>query len=90
MGAGAVATAHRLGISIPRELSVVGFDDVPYASITWPALTTVHQPIVEMGAAAAGLLIAGIQAKKSDPAGRAPSISFQHEMKIRGSTGPAP
>jgi LacI family transcriptional regulator len=90
MGAGAVATAHRLGISIPRELSVVGFDDVPYASITWPALTTVHQPIVEMGAAAAGLLIAGIQSKKSDPAGLAPSISFQHEMKFRGSTGPAP
>lgn len=90
MGAGAVATAHRLGISIPRELSVVGFDDVPYASITWPALTTVHQPIVEMGAAAAGLLIAGIQSRKSDPDGPAPSISFQHEMKIRGSTGPAP
>lgn len=90
MGAGAVATAHRLGISIPRELSVVGFDDVPYASITWPALTTVHQPIVEMGAAAAGLLIAGLQSKKSDPAVPAPSISFQHEMKIRGSTGPAP
>ena len=90
MGAGAVATAHRLGISIPRELSVVGFDDVPYASITWPALTTVHQPIVEMGAAAAGLLIGGIQSRKTDPAGLAPSISFQHEMKIRGSTGPAP
>jgi LacI family transcriptional regulator len=90
MGAGVVATAHRLGVSIPRELSVVGFDDVPYASVTWPALTTVHQPIVEMGAAAAGLLIAGIQSKKSDPAGAAPSISFQHEMKIRGSTGPAP
>jgi len=90
MGAGAVATAHRLGISIPRELSVVGFDDVPYASITWPALTTVHQPIVEMGAAAAGLLIAGIQSRKSDPDVAAPSISFQHEMKIRGSTGPAP
>jgi LacI family transcriptional regulator len=90
MGAGAVATAHRLGISIPRELSIVGFDDVPYASITWPALTTVHQPIVEMGAAAAGLLIAGIQSRKSDPDGAAPSLSFQHEMKIRGSTGPAP
>ncbi|HEY8254857.1 MAG TPA: LacI family DNA-binding transcriptional regulator [Rhizomicrobium sp.] len=90
MGAGVVATAHRLGISIPRELSVVGFDDVPYASITWPALTTVHQPIAEMGAAAAGLLIAGIQSRKSDPDGAAPSISFRHEMKIRGSTGPAP
>jgi LacI family transcriptional regulator len=90
MAAGAVATAHRLGVSIPRELSVVGFDDVPYATITWPALTTVHQPIVEMGAAAAGLLIAGIQSKKSETAASAPSISFQHEMKIRGSTGPAP
>jgi len=90
MAAGAVATAHRLGVSIPRELSVVGFDDVPYATITWPALTTVHQPIVEMGAAAAGLLVAGIQSKKNEAAASAPSVSFQHEMKIRGSTGPAP
>lgn len=90
MAAGAVATAHRLGVSIPRDLSVVGFDDVPYASITWPALTTVHQPIVEMGAAAAGLLIASIQSKKDAPTDCAPSISFQHEIKLRGSTGPAP
>lgn len=90
MAAGAVATAHRLGISIPRELSVAGFDDVPYASITWPALTTVRQPIVEMGAAAAGLLIAEIQSKKTELAERAPSISFEHEIKVRASTGPAP
>jgi len=90
MAAGAVATAHRLGLSIPRDLSVAGFDDVPYASITWPALTTVHQPIVEMGAAAADLLIAGIQSKRHEPAERARSISFRHDLKIRASTGPAP
>lgn len=90
MAAGAVATAHRLGISVPQELSVAGFDDVPYASVTWPALTTVHQPIVEMGAAAAGLLIAGIQSKKNEPREDGSSIPFQHEIKIRGSTGPAP
>jgi LacI family transcriptional regulator len=90
MGAGAVVAAHRLGISIPRELSVAGFDDVPYASITWPALTTVHQPIVEMGAAAARLLIANIQSKKNDLSERVPSVSFQHEIKIRASTGSAP
>jgi LacI family transcriptional regulator len=90
MAAGTVATAHRLGVSVPRELSVVGFDDVPYASVTWPALTTVHQPIFEMGASAAGLLIAGLQPKKDEPAEQASSISFQHEIKIRGSTGPVP
>lgn len=89
MAAGVVATAHRLGFSIPGDLSIAGFDDVPYASITWPALTTIHQPIVEMGAAAAGLLIANIQSKKHDQAEAVRSISFPYEMKIRGSTGPA-
>lgn len=88
MAAGVVAAAHRLGIGMPHDLSVAGFDDIPYAAITWPALTTVRQPIAEMGAAAAGLLLAQIQSQNKGPGENAPSISFQHEVIIRGSTGP--
>lgn len=45
MAAGVYQTAHRLGISIPGQLSVVGFDDSPIASRIWPPLTTIRLPI---------------------------------------------
>jgi LacI family transcriptional regulator len=86
MGAGVITAAHRLGIAMPKDLSVAGFDDVPYASITWPALTTIRQPIAEMGAAAAGLLLRQIQSKENGLIET--TRSFRHEMKIRESTGP--
>ena len=56
MAAGVYAAAHQLGLNIPDDLSVVGFDDQPIAKSLWPALTTVHQPIVEMAARAVDLL----------------------------------
>jgi len=90
MAAGVVTAAHRLGFAMPENLSVAGFDDVPYASITWPALTTIRQPIGEMAAGAAGLLLGQIQSRKNSSPNVSSSISFQYEMKIRGSTGPAP
>ncbi len=58
--AAAVLYAARLrGISVPDELSIVGFDDTPIASRLWPPLTTVRWPIVAMGRSAAHKLIAG-------------------------------
>jgi LacI family transcriptional regulator len=90
MAAGVVTAAHRFGFAMPENLSVAGFDDVPYASITWPALTTIRQPIGEMASGAAGLLLGQIQSKKNSSPDVISSISFQYEMKIRESTGPAP
>jgi LacI family transcriptional regulator len=90
MSAGVMAAAHRLEVAMPGALSVAGFDDVPYASITWPALTTIRQPIAEMGAAAAGLLLKQILSKDESLSDEAGSILFPYELKIRGSTGPAP
>ena len=87
MGAGAVTAAHRLGLAIPGDVSVAGFDDVPYASITWPPLTTIHQPIVDMGAAAAQILLD--QTRPNGPAQAFSAVSFNYTMKIRESTGPA-
>ena len=56
MAAAVVAAAHRKGLDVPRDLTVVGFDDTAVATSIWPALTTIRQPIAEMAEAAAALL----------------------------------
>ena len=53
MAAGVYKAAHDLGLEIPRELSVIGFDDSPIATRIWPMLTTVRLPIRDMGRLAA-------------------------------------
>jgi LacI family transcriptional regulator len=58
MAAGVLAAAHRIGISVPGQLSVAGFDDTDLASVVWPPLTTIRQPVRALGAAAAELLLA--------------------------------
>jgi LacI family transcriptional regulator, xylobiose transport system transcriptional regulator len=55
---GVYQAAHRAGVRIPHDLSVVGFDDLPFAGWSVPSLTTVRQPLVRMGAAAAEMVIA--------------------------------
>ena len=60
MAAGALLAIHRAGLSIPADISVAGFDDTPLSEIVWPPLTTVHQPIKQIGQDAAELLIAAI------------------------------
>ncbi len=57
MALGVIDTARDLGMGIPEDLSVVGFDDVPEASWSTPGLTTVRQPIAEMGEAAFRMLL---------------------------------
>lgn len=61
MAAGVYKAAFLKGLSIPRDLTVVGFDDSPLASRLWPSLTTVRLPIRDMGRLAAERLIARIQ-----------------------------
>ena len=53
---GAIQAARARGLRVPEDLSVVGFDDVEYATIVTPALTTVRQPLAEMGRTAVSLL----------------------------------
>jgi LacI family transcriptional regulator len=59
MAAGVFKAAYRLGLRIPEDLSVVGFDDSPLASRLWPSLTTVRLPIRDMGRLAASKLLPG-------------------------------
>jgi DNA-binding LacI/PurR family transcriptional regulator len=79
---GAMRAAEDLGIAVPGELSVVGFDDTPPAALARPALTTVHQPHHDKGMAAAEWLL--------DPAGRPASQLLPVELVVRASTAPPP
>lgn len=54
---GTLEVAHDLDIDVPGDLSVIGFDDIPESALTLPPLSTVHQPIQQMGSAAIALLI---------------------------------
>lgn len=57
MAFGVMEAARELGLRLPEDLSIVGFDDIPQASHVHPALTTVRQPLEEMGRSAAHLLL---------------------------------
>lgn len=60
MAAGALFTAHRLGLNVPADLSITGFDDTPVSQIVWPPLTTIHQPLRLIGSKAIELLVARV------------------------------
>jgi DNA-binding LacI/PurR family transcriptional regulator len=81
---GVVRTARKAGLSVPDDISIVGFDDSLLMTCTDPPLTTVRQPIEAMGRNAVALLIKQI--------GGAPVSSeellFEPELIVRGSTGP--
>jgi LacI family transcriptional regulator len=87
MALGAISTANRLGLSVPGDVSVCGFDDTPAARAVWPRLTTVRQPIVEMAQEAAGLLIAG---SMIDDRGRPVERLLAFRIEARESTAPPP
>jgi len=64
MAAAAVGVAHRRGLHVPHDLSVVGFDDTSLATTIWPELTTVRQPIAAMSRAAIEMLVAEVNARR--------------------------
>lgn len=57
MAAGILVAAHKLGLDMPEQLSVFGFDDDVIANAVWPPLSTVRQPVHEMGSAAIAMLV---------------------------------
>ncbi|WAC46943.1 LacI family DNA-binding transcriptional regulator [Asticcacaulis sp. SL142] len=87
--AAAVAmVAHRRGLSIPGDLSVVGFDDAPIASAVWPQLTTIAQPYLEMARKVVHLVDTWDQ--QSTQSGFVSTYLTPHELVIRESSGPVP
>ncbi|HEY8572692.1 LacI family DNA-binding transcriptional regulator [Phenylobacterium sp.] len=83
MAAGVLQAARELNISVPEELSVVGFDDFQIASRLWPTLTTVRTPTREIGRLAVERLI-GRETEARDPQDRLPTLI------VRKSTAQAP
>ncbi len=63
MAIGAIKKIQGDGLRVPEDISIIGFDDIPTASLVTPALTTIAQPKYEMGAEAMNLLIRMIEKK---------------------------
>jgi LacI family transcriptional regulator len=84
MAIGALRVLKRRGIDVPRDMEVVGFDDIEAASLVEPPLTTVAQPAFEMGRESALLLLKLIEGKKP----RRRTIVIEPALVIRGTTRP--
>jgi LacI family xylobiose transport system transcriptional regulator len=82
---GVYQAAREAHVRIPEDLSVVGFDDVPVAGWLGPALTTIRQPLTDMGAAAATMVIARAAGEPTDV-----RVELPTTLVVRGSTCPAP
>jgi DNA-binding LacI/PurR family transcriptional regulator len=82
---GVIQAARKRRLSVPREASVVGFDDVPQAEGATPPLTTVHQNHAEKGLLAGRLLVAQLRGEEASDPGFLPA-----QLVVRGSTARAP
>ena len=82
---GAIRAVRRAGLSVPGDVSVVGYDDSAFMNCTDPPLTTVRQPIEAMGKAAVALLVSQIENVAVYPE----ELLFEPELVVRGSTGRA-
>jgi DNA-binding LacI/PurR family transcriptional regulator len=83
---GAIRAARRAGLSVPADLSVVGYDDSAFMSCTDPPLTTVRQPIEAIGRAAVEMLAGQIEGAEVS----ADELFFEPEIVARGSTAAVP
>jgi DNA-binding LacI/PurR family transcriptional regulator len=81
---GAIRALRDHGLRVPEDISVVGFDDIQSAAFHNPSLTTIRQPLHEMGTIAARVLLQRVRGQDSVP----PSLSVLPELVIRESTCP--
>lgn len=91
MAAGVMAAAHRRGLDVPGDLSVVGFDDTHIATAVWPELTTVRQPVARMAEAALRMVLDESRSGRDRARDGMPvDRLLPHELIVRASSGPAP
>ena len=88
MAAAAVSVAHRRGLDVPNDLTVVGFDDTAVATTLWPALTTVRQPVSSMAAMAINLLMQEIRALRDGQKPEPIDHVVEHSIIQRTSSAP--
>jgi LacI family transcriptional regulator len=86
MAVGALRAARERGLAVPADLSVVGFDDAEIAQSVTPALTTVRQPLGELGRTAVSLLMRLIEGQRVETL----RVELATRFVLRDSTGPAP
>ena len=84
MATGAIGALQRAGCRVPQDISVIGFDDIPQSAAIFPALTTIAQPIAEMGSIGVRLLLDRI-ARRDAPYQR---VRLSTRLVVRESTGP--
>jgi LacI family transcriptional regulator len=89
MAAAAISVAHRRGLDVPHDLSVVGFDDTPIGMTVWPELTTIHQPIADMAESAIDLLLRSIRRKDGETRVVVDQV-VAHVLVKRDSVAPPP
>jgi LacI family transcriptional regulator, galactose operon repressor len=87
MAAAVISVAHKMGLDLPSQLSVVGFDDAPIATMIWPLLTTVRQPVTTMARMAAGMIIENSPRRQGWPT-PLPHQTLDFELIVRDSTAP--
>ena len=85
MALGVLAAAQHLGLKVPQDLSIAGFDDSNAAGLVWPPLTTVRQPMFEMARVAVEMLINAGRANTDDEE-TTPHRVLPHELVVREST----
>ncbi|MER5268652.1 LacI family DNA-binding transcriptional regulator [Actinosynnema sp. NPDC002837] len=86
LAVGALQAAHDRGLRVPEDLSVAGFDDIDLSRATRPALTTVRQPLQEMGRIAATQLMRVLDGHRPE----ALHLELSTTLVVRDSTGPVP
>jgi LacI family transcriptional regulator len=89
MAAAAISMARKFGLNLPGQLSVTGFDDAPIATMIWPELTTVRQPVAAMARIAADLIIR-LEPRRNGWPERLPRHLLPHELIVRNSTARPP
>ena len=88
MAAAVVSVAHRRGLDVPRDLSVVGFDDTSAATMVWPELTTIRQPVAAMADCAVDILLRGIRRKEQGSSSAPVDQIVAHQLIQRDSVAP--
>ncbi len=83
--AAVISVAHRMGLSLPDQLSVAGFDDASVATMIWPELTTIRQPVAALARSAADLIIEHSPRRRGWP-NPVPHRLFEFELILRSST----
>lgn len=88
MAAGAMATVHRHGLDVPKDVSVCGFDDTALARTVWPELTTIRQPVAAIAARAVTLLVEHLKNSGQVATSPLPEVRLKFEIVRRASVAP--